>query len=352
MRSSKSWGRGSGVRNLLAGAALVSWACAKATPPEGGEVPEPRAGSGGKAGSSAQSGSGGTSATASGGSGGSGASGGSGTGGSGGTSGAGATGGDGGVAGSAGSSGNASGGVPGTGGAAAGGNAGDAGMNTTGGNATGGIGAGGNASGGVANAGAGGAPGGMGGGGIPNDPNWMPPDMSAAKIVVFYKCDQRQPMGSSVAMTLYLKNQTDEAYDLSDVTVRYWMSSEPPPRPERYHSASNLSAAVPVFVPNMAVSYLEWSFGATGTLPVYVDENTLNNNGVIQSGIQSNLGVAQFNQANDWSFDPAAMAAKENPKITVYDGDTLIWGCEPSRVCAEIEPEPMGEAGASSESKL
>jgi hypothetical protein len=329
------------VRNFLAGAALVSWACAKATPPEVGDVPDPQAGSGGKAGSFAQSGTGGTSVMASGGSGGSGATGGSATGGSGGASGAAAMGGNGGVAGSAGSSGSESGGAAGTGGSTTGGSSGDAGMS---GNGSGGIGAGGNASGGVANAGAGGAPGGMGGGGIPNDPNWMPPDMSAAKIVVFYKCDQRQPMGSSVAMTLYLKNQTDAAYDMSNVTVRYWMSSEPPPRPERYHSASNLSAAVPVFVPNMAVSYLEWSFGATGTLPVY--------NGVIQSGIQSNLGVAQFNQANDWSFDPTAMAATENPKITVYDGDTLIWGCEPSRVCAEIEPEPMGEAGATSESKL
>jgi cellulose 1,4-beta-cellobiosidase len=180
----------------------------------------------------------------------------------------------------------------------------------------------------------------------------MPPDMSAAKIVVLYKCDQRQSMGSSVAMTLYLKNQTDAAYDLSNVTVRYWMSSEPPPRPERYHSAANLSSSIPVFVPNMAVSYLEWSFGAAGTLPAYVDQNTLNNNGVIQAGVQSNLGVAQFNQANDWSFDATAMAAKENPKITVYDGDTLIWGCEPSQVCAVIEPDPTGEAGAGGQSSL
>jgi len=221
-----------------------------------------------------------------------------------------------------------------------------------GGNGSGGIAMGGNASGGVANAGAGGAIGGTGTGGIPNDPNWMPPDMSAAKIVVLYKCDQRQATGSSVAMTLYLKNQTDAAYDLSDVTVRYWMSSEPPPRPERYHSATNLSSSVPVFVPNMAVSYLEWSFGATGTLPAYVDQNTLNNNGVIQAGVQSNLGVAQFNQANDWSFDSTAMAAKANPKITVYDGDTLIYGCEPSQVCAVIEPEPTGEGGAGGESSL
>lgn len=175
--------------------------------------------------------------------------------------------------------------------------------------------------------------------------------MSAAKIVVLYKCDQRTATGSSVAMTLYLKNQTDAAYDMSEVTVRYWMSSEPPPRPERYHSASNLSSTTPpVFVPNMAVSYLEWRFGASGTLPVYVDQNTLNNNGVLQAGVQSTLGIAQFNQANDWSFDPTAMAAKPNPKITVYDGDTLIYGCEPSQVCAEITPEPSGEAGAGGQS--
>lgn len=341
------------MRNLLVGAALFTWACAEASSPEiPDDIEQPRAGSGGKAGSGAQSGSGGTALGGSAGSGGSGATGG--TLALGGTSGAAATGGSSGAAGSGGSSG--SGGAAGMGGMPMGGTGGVAGNDAAGGSdAAGGTGAGGigtggvagNASGGVANAGAGGAVGGAGG--IPNDPNWMPPDMSDAKIVVLYKCDARQTMGSNVAMTLYLKNQTDEPYPMADVTVRYWLSSEPPPQPALHHSATNLSAKNAVFVPNMAVSYLEWSFGATGTLPAYVDQNTLNNNGVIQAGVQSTVGVAQFNQANDWSFDATAVAAKENPKITVYDGDTLIYGCEPSRVCAEIEPEPMGEAGASGE---
>jgi hypothetical protein len=346
---------------LIAGAALAAWACAKANELPGDEgAYDPSGGSSGRGGSAAQGGSGGSSAQS--GTGGStAASGGSaatGTGGSaavggGGTSGAGVTGGVGGAAGGGGvlpSGGStASGGRSATGGASpmsgAGGTTG--GVSATGG-ATGEGGRGGVASGGSATAG-GPSGGANGAAGLPNDPDWDPPDMTAtAKVIVYYKAQQTAASARDVRMDLMFKNQTEDDYPLADVTVRYWMSAEPAPQLHIDYSVTGLKASTPTFVGNMGVSYVEFSFGATGVVPVYVDDNSLTNNTIVQVRIDTNINNSNFNQANDWSYDGSSGAAKANPKITMYDGDTLIWGCDPWHTCAGLPPDPppTGEAGA------
>ena len=337
---------------LLAGAALVAWACAKANEADpGGGSYEATGGTGASGGSAAAGGSGGSSAQpGSGGTlpatGGSSATGGNGAGGTA------ATGGVGGAAGTGGSS--AAGGSSATAGRSASG-----GMNATGGttggmNATGGTTGGANPTGGSGGAtgGAGGAvsaggnaSGVMGMAGIPNDPNWKPPDMSAAKLSVLYQVQQKETMTYSIGMMLQLKNMSGAAYDLSKVTIRYWFSSEAAPMPRFDYTAQGLSAAsAPTFVSNMANSYVQMSFKAGGTVPVYVDQNSLNNTNM-SVAVQAQSNTGQFSQSNDWSFDATSSAYKANPKITVYDGTTLIWGCEPSHLCADTTA--AGDAGAS-----
>jgi hypothetical protein len=61
--------------------------------------------------------------------------------------------------------------------------------------------------------------------------------------------------------------------------------------------------------------------------------------------VQAQSNTGQFNQTGDWSFDATASAYKANPKMTIYDDGTLIWGCEPSHICAMVDD--TGEAGAS-----
>lgn len=235
----------------------------------------------------------------------------------------------------------ATGGGVGTGGVAAGGNGGTAGSAVSGGTGSGGMPA---ASGGAST-----------GGTLPYDPNFKPPDMTAnAKIVVMYTASQTMKSTSNIQFTLNLKNQTDAAYPMGTVTVRYWMSAEPPPSTMLYYSSSNLSCkSAPKFVPNNANSYLEFSFGATGSLPPSTDQNA-QNEGTLQGGVQAGQGVNEnFNQSNDWSFDGTAAMSKPNEKITVYDGTTLIWGCEPSQVCADTSaPPPTGDAGMGGEASL
>jgi hypothetical protein len=322
---------------VFAGAALVSWACAKQNGQDIGSASYTPTGATG--GSSTQSGTGGSSAPN--GSGGSALVGPSAA--SGGTSAA--------TGGAPGSGGDGSGGSPatGTGGSSPGaGHNGTGGTNPTAGRSgTGGTnalgGSGGDGSGGTVPV-AGATSGGTGAAGVPNDPNWKPPDMTAtAKLLVLYQPQQTAASSTNIQMMLSLKNQTDADYDLSNVTMRYWFSSEPPPELKVYYSSTTLNMSSTLeFVPNMANSYINFTFGKGGTVPAYVDQNSLND-AQISAGAQAGISNTNFNQANDWSFDATATAPKPNPKITIYDGDTLIWGCEPSHVCAAVES--TGEAG-------
>ena len=344
-----AWSLSRAKGELLAAAVLVAWACNPPTSVTAGDDDSSGASGGsgarasaGRAGSGGQStGMGGTTAT---------------NGGSttlnGGTT---ATNGGGGMTNAAGSSGrSASGGATSAGRAGTGGAAAVGGAGTTGGTSTtGGAGAGGAASGGMPGGGAsnggasnGGTTGGTGAAGVPNDPNWKPPDMTAtAKLIVYYQASQTAASSTDIRCTLTMKNQTDAAYDLSNVTIRYWLSMEPPPRIQIFYSSPGVSLnGVPKFVGNDSVSYLEFSFKKGGVAPVYTNADSINQTQV-QLGVDSTVQNQKFNQANDWSFDATAGASKPNPKITAYDGDELIWGCDPWHTCAGVDSAGEGGTG-------
>jgi hypothetical protein len=352
------------TRHLLVSSALVLLACAKASELDS-DTPDPYKPNGGKGGSggSAQSGSGGSAQSGSGGSAQSGSggsaqsgSGGSAQGGSAGTGQAGKAGSSsggsgGGSAGTGNTSGTSSGGTgeSGTGGAAGTGATGGGGT-TAGGASSGGTDATGGVSGSGGSGGTGGTASGGTGGVIVIDPNFMPPDMSDAPLQVMYQAEQTANSSRDVRFILRFKNQTDASYSIGGLTLRYWMSSEPPPRLAVDYSTTNLALmGTPTFVGNGGNSYVEFRFGAAGAVAPYVDQNTLTQHEVRFRMDTSNN--TNFDQSNDWSFDRTAAANKVNGKITMYDGATLVWGCEPSKVCAEAEP-PTGDAGAGGQSAL
>jgi endoglucanase len=171
--------------------------------------------------------------------------------------------------------------------------------------------------------------------------------MSTQDLVILYTNEVSATMGREIRFNLRLKNNTDAAMGLSTVTIRYWMSAEPAPRFAIDYAATGLRAnSPPTFVTNAGNSYVEFSFGATGSVIPYVDNNTLEQTR-INVRIDTTLNTPQFNQSNDWSFDGTSGQLKANAKITAYDGDTLIFGCEPSQTCAEPSA-PSGEGGAGS----
>lgn len=129
---------------------------------------------------------------------------------------------------------------------------------------------------------------------------------------------------------LNVVNQDSITVPYQQLTVRYWLT------PESYSGASawiddaqmgknNISARyVPLSAPRQnALGYIEYSFaGAAGNL------NSNSSSGVIKSHV-SNADGSATNDANDYSY----MAGKtfvENPNITVYRNNELIWGTEPA----------------------
>jgi hypothetical protein len=295
----------------LLGLVLAAWSCAKANDSNLGVGSLDPNATGGTGATAAHGGAGGTFGT------------GGSTGGTFGTGGSSATGGKGGTSatgGSASSTGgsNSSGGSTSTGGSSSS----TGGTTSTGGSASSTGGSGGT----NANSGSGGAP-----------------DIADASVVLYYQAKNTDATTKQVFMRLFMKNNAATALDLSHVSVRYWMTAEVTPNPHSYYSASGMDlTGAPVYVDAGDNSYLEFTFGPNGQVPAH---NTDLNATEFQGTIDPSNG-GEFDQTNDWSFNPDLDTdpPQPNDKITVYVGGKLIWGCEPSGAC------PVnGEGGAGGE---
>ena len=169
------------------------------------------------------------------------------------------------------------------------------------------------------------------------------PDIADASVVLYYQAKNTDATTKQVFMRLFMKNNAATALDLSHVSVRYWMTAEVTPNPHSYYSASGMDlTGAPVYVDAGDNSYLEFTFGPNGQVPAH---NTDLNATEFQGTIDPSNG-GEFDQTNDWSFNPDLDTdpPQPNDKITVYVGGKLIWGCEPSGAC------PVnGEGGAGGE---
>jgi hypothetical protein len=171
----------------------------------------------------------------------------------------------------------------------------------------------------------------------------VPPDViDNARIVLLYKVDNSNAASASVFMHLYLRNQGDDEFPLNAAEVRYWLDADG----LSYSFASHYQgpAIGPVTLDrgdDAGEEYVAITFGASASLPA----NTADIN---STEFQVKLDATQgtFDQSNDYSFAPELMSPKEHLRVTVYLAERLIWGCEPSGVCADDEPGAGGAAGA------
>jgi len=63
--------------------------------------------------------------------------------------------------------------------------------------------------------------------------------------------------------------------------------------------------------------------------------------------LQLQVTGGAFDQSDDHSYEPAFSTARQpNDRITAYLAGTLVWGCEPSGVCAEGGTGGAGGGGA------
>jgi hypothetical protein len=171
----------------------------------------------------------------------------------------------------------------------------------------------------------------------------VPPDViENARIVLLYKVDSSTAATASVFMHLYLRNQGDDEFPLSAAEVRYWFDSDG----LSYALASHYQGPEigPVTLDRGDAGgdeYVAITFGSSANLPANTPD-------INATEFQVKLDATQgtFDQSNDYSFAPALMSPTEHLRVTVYLADHLVWGCEPSGVCAGDEPGAGGAAGA------
>lgn len=156
-----------------------------------------------------------------------------------------------------------------------------------------------------------------------------PAVIPAVSILKVYSENKNgNPNTNQVSTHLKLANEGNIAVDYSQLTVRYWFSSEgdkPLVYTLDYAELGNNNIRSRFVKENRAGAdiYLELSFG-----PALSQLNPLSSTGIIQQRINKN-DWSNFSEANDHSYKPAGVLS-ENTKITAYLNGSLVYGQEPS----------------------
>lgn len=184
--------------------------------------------------------------------------------------------------------------------------------------------------------------GGNGGSSTETSTDGVPPDViENASVVLLYKIDSSTATTASIFMHLYLRNQSDDPFPLGAAEVRYWLDADG----RGYTMASHYQG------PGIgAVTLSKGSSGDDDYVSVtFTDKNLAANTGDINPNefqVKLDASGGNFDQSNDYSFEPTYTTPTEHDRITVYLANELIWGCEPSGACAGDDPGAGGAGGA------
>ncbi|WP_342746204.1 cellulose binding domain-containing protein [Paenibacillus donghaensis] len=165
-----------------------------------------------------------------------------------------------------------------------------------------------------------GDPGGPGEGPGPGDP----------QATLLYHAGETGTAVNSIRASLQLRNESGTSIPLNELTIRYWYTSDGSAAQTLEFDYAVigkeklLTEIVPLTTPLAgADTYAEIGFTA-GAGSLAASGTT----GDIQFRIHNN-NWSNYNQADDYSFQPAITSNAANDRITVYYQGKLIYGIEP-----------------------
>ncbi len=164
-------------------------------------------------------------------------------------------------------------------------------------------------------------------------------DQIIAELRIQYRCANTAPSTQDIRAQIQILNDGPLDVALTDVTVRYWFTSEPSISDLTYscdYAAIGASGISTSFGDAGESQYLEIIFTSSATVPIWLGgDGSANflpvgaNTGDIQNRIGRNSNV-DFDQSNDHSFDASLTDYTDHQHITVYYQGDLVWGVEPS----------------------
>ena len=158
-----------------------------------------------------------------------------------------------------------------------------------------------------------------------------------ANLRLQYRAADTNATDNQMKPHLNIVNAGTTAVPMSELTIRYWYTNDGN-QPQVYNcdhasrGCSNISASF-VSIPAVtgANTYLQLSFSAgAGSLAPGQQS------GEIQTPAQPEL--EQYNEANDYSFDPTKTAFADWTRVTLYRNGTLVWGTEPTPSVNDTTP--------------
>ncbi len=168
-----------------------------------------------------------------------------------------------------------------------------------------------------------------------------------AELRAQYRCANTAPSTQDIRAQIQILNDGPLDVALTDVTVRYWFTSELSLSDLTYscdYAAIGASGITTSFGDAGESQYLEIGFTSSATVPTWLGgDGSANflpigaNTGDIQNRIGRNSNV-DFVQSNDHSFDASLTDYTDHQYITVYYQGDLVWGIEPSIVPIENSP--------------
>jgi len=154
-----------------------------------------------------------------------------------------------------------------------------------------------------------------------------------------YRCANTASTTQDIRAQIQVLNDGPLDVALTDVTIRYWFTSEPTLSDLTYscdYAAVGSSGITNTFGTLGDSDFLEIGFTSSATVPTWLggdgSSNSLPvgaNTGDIQNRMGRNSNV-DFDQSNDYSFDASISDYTDNSQITVYYQGELVWGTEPS----------------------
>jgi endoglucanase len=156
-----------------------------------------------------------------------------------------------------------------------------------------------------------------------------------------YRCTNTGNSVSEIRFDVDLYNDGEAAITLSDISIRYWFSAEPALDDITCtcdFADVNARTITYSFGTSGTMNYLAIGFTSSASVPTWFGgdgtANTLPGGaqtGEVQNRMFDQRNHIQFNQENDWSFDPTKTVFEDWTRVTVhYRGNVVCWGQSPS----------------------